>query len=162
MRKPLRNESPVTLSAPNSPYETEFNPYRHDSIRRPAAPRITEQQLDGRILETVYPAAAPAAIGAIALVLAILPMPYEFYVLLRVAVPAMAIWICTIAGGQKKTGWVVSLALAAVLWNPIIPVEMPRNAWAFLDILGAAVFSLAGYNMPASQPALRREPPVPL
>jgi hypothetical protein len=90
-----------------SPFETEFSPYRHDRVRHPAAPGVVESQLDGRILETVHPTAAPAVIGAIALFLATLPMPYEFYVLLHVVVPAMAIWICSIASGQKKGGWVV-------------------------------------------------------
>lgn len=142
---------------PDSPYETEFSPYRHDRTRHPAAPGITEEQLDGRILETVYPAAAPAAIGATALFLAILSMPYEFYVLLRVAVPAMAIWICTIASGQKKNGWIVVCALAAILWNPLVPIEMPRTAWVLPDLVGAALFAAAGYTMPASKPALRRQ-----
>lgn len=146
----------------DSPFATDFNPYRHDQTRHPAASGLTEQQLDGRILESVYPAAAPAAIGAIALFLAILEMPYEFYVLLRVAVPAMAIWICTIASGQKKTGWIGVFAMAAVLWNPLIPIEMPRSAWVLPDLVGAALFAAAGYTMPASKPATRQESPAQL
>lgn len=139
------------------PYETEFSSYRHDRIRHPASLGITEEQLGGRITETVHPAAAPAAIGAITLFLAILPMPYEFYVLLRVAVPAMAIWICTIASGQKKTGWIVVFVLAAVLWNPLVPFKMPRTAWVLPNLVGAALFAAAGYTMPASKPALRKQ-----
>jgi hypothetical protein len=146
----------VPPASSESPYETEFNPFRHDSIWKPAAPGFTEQQLDGRILETVHPAAVPAWVGAIALFLAILSMPYEFYVLLRLVVPAMAIWVCTIAGGQKKTGCVVVFTLAAFLWNPLMPIELPRGAWAFPDIVGAILFGVAAAQMPASKPSLHK------
>lgn len=146
---------PLPGAPTDSPYETEFNPYRHDRTRYPAAPGFRDQQLDGRILETVQPAVAPAVIGGVALFVAVLPMPYEFYVLLRWIVPAMAIWMCTIANGHKRTSWVIVFALIAILWNPLIPVEMPRGFWALPDLIGAALFAVAGVGLKASKPALR-------
>lgn len=155
MQRPPAPDRPSTQT-PGPLYETEFSPYVHSTARHPAAPGYTERHLDGRILETVHPAVMPASIGGAALVLAILQMPYEFYVLLRWVVPAMAIWICTIASGQKRTGWVVVFTLVAVLWNPLIPFEMPRSAWVLPDIIGAILFARAAANLPASKPSLRQ------
>lgn len=146
----------------DSPFATEFSPYLHDRERHPAAPGYSEQQLDGRILQTVHPATVPAVIGGVALFIAVLPMPYEFYVLLRWVVPAMAIWMCTIAAGHKRTGWVVAFALIAILWNPLVPIEMPRRYWALPDLIGAALFGVAGAGLKASKPALRRNSPSSL
>lgn len=149
----------VPAASDESPYAVEFNAFRHDSVRYPAAPGYSEQQLEGRILETVHPAAVPAVIGAVVMFMAVLPMPYEFYVLLRWAVPAMAIWMCIVAGGQKKRGWVTIFVLVAVLWNPILPIEMPRSAWVFFNVAGLAVFARAGTQLMASKPALRPDYP---
>lgn len=125
----------------------------HDRTRHPAAPGYSEKQLEGRVLETLHPAVIPSSIGAVAMFMAILPMPYEFYVLLRWVGPAVAIW--TVAGGQKKTGWVAVFALVTVLWNPLLPVEMPRSSWVFLNVAGLALFAAAGAQLKASKPALR-------
>ncbi|MEV4988422.1 DUF6804 family protein [Pseudarthrobacter sp. LMD1-1-1.1] len=133
----------------------EFSPYIHTLERNPAAPGFTEKQLDGAPLITVYPAVIPSVIGAFFLVVAFLGAPYEFYVVMRWAVSAMAIWMCVIAGQQKRTAWGLVFAAAALLFNPLIPVTATRDFWIIPDGLGAALFATAGFKLRASRPATK-------
>jgi hypothetical protein len=152
---------PVAASMPAPPATTqpavEFSPYLHSRDRYPAACGFTEQQLNGVPLMTVYPAVIPAIIGGIFLFVAFLGAPYEFYVVLRWAVSAMAIWICTIASGQHRTGWVVAFAAVGVLFNPFIPFILPREIWVVPDLLGAILFATAGGLLRASRPATEND-----
>jgi hypothetical protein len=37
--------------------------------------------------------------------------------------------------------WAVPLALVAVLFNPFIPIHLPRQTWVYLDLGAAAMFA---------------------
>jgi len=77
------------------------------------------------------------------LFLALAPMPYGYYSLLRVVV-AVATGLCAFGEFAKRehvSGWVVALAGIALLFNPVVPVRFPRETWAFLDV-GAAIVLL--------------------
>lgn len=58
---------PTAEGAPISTPLVEFNPYMHSMERHPAAPGLTEGQLDNVPLVTVHPTAVPAVIGAVLL-----------------------------------------------------------------------------------------------
>lgn len=131
----------------------EFNAYIHSRERHPAAPGFSEAQLDDVPLVTVHPAAIPAAIGAVLLLVALAGAPYEFYIVLRWVVTAMAIWISVVAGNQSKTGWVIVFVAIAVLFNPLIPVYAYREFWIPIDTAGLALFWAAGVKLRASKPA---------
>ena len=78
----------------------------------------------------------PAAL----LLVALLPLPYGFYVLLRLVVCGAAALLtydeCRLCGGVS--GWAMLLAGVALLFNPLIPVHLTREIWAPIDI-GAAL-----------------------
>ena len=77
--------------------------------------------------------------AVVALVVAVPPMwPYGFYVLLRLTVTAVAIYAIVILGTSAPIDAVV-LAFIALLFNPLIPVHLPKTLWVPID-LGAAVF----------------------
>jgi hypothetical protein len=135
----------------------EFSPYLHTWERHPAANGFSEQQLDEIPLITVYPAVIPSVIGAFFLLVGFLGAPYEFYVVLRWAVTSMAIWMCTIARGQKRTVWVVAFTGIALLFNPFIPVNMTREFWVLPDIFGVVLFASAGGKLRASRPATHND-----
>lgn len=139
------------------PGPVEFSPYLHTRERFPAAKGFTEQHLDDVPLITVYPAVVPAIIGGFFLLVGWLGAPYEFYVVLRWAVTAMAIWMCTIASGQKRTFWVVVFTSMALLFNPIIPLVMTREFWVLPDMIGVALFATAGGKLRASRPATHND-----
>ena len=81
---------------------------------------------------------APAAL----LILALLPWPYGFYNLLRLAICVVSAWL---AYEQWKhddavSGWVVALGAATLLYNPFLPVHLTREIWSVLNIATAGLF----------------------
>ena len=75
------------------------------------------------------------------LALALLPFPYGYYVLLRWVVTVAAMVIVLMSPGQAfASGWKICLIVVALLFNPLIPVHLRRDAWAVIDLLVAGVF----------------------
>lgn len=147
----------VPIAAFTRPAPVRFSPYIHTTERFPAAKGFAEHQLEGVPLMTVYPAVVPAIIGGFFLLVGWLGASYEFYVVLRWAVTAMAIWMCTIASGQKRTLWVVVFTGTALLFNPIIPLVMKREFWVLPDMIGLVLFAMAGRKLRASRPATHND-----
>ena len=60
--------------------------------------------------------------------------------MLRFVVFVAAAWLAVLdyQRDEKVGVWAIALGLGAILFNPIIPVYLPREIWFFLD-LGMAV-----------------------
>lgn len=84
---------------------------------------------------------APAAIH----LLALLPWPYGYYILLRI----VTCLVCAIlVYGQWQhdraiSGWVVALGATALLYNPVLTIHLTREIWSVLNI--ATVGLLLGH-----------------
>ena len=78
-------------------------------------------------------------IVVVLLILCWLPMPYEYYMLVRWAV--MITMIALAFGDNKEKSFLkyVLYVLVAVLFNPIIIIELPRLAWNIIDLIVAAL-----------------------
>lgn len=78
----------------------------------------------------------PAAL----LVGAIAPWPYGYYTLLRFVVCIAAVWLAVLDYQRSRSVglWVVTLGVAAITFNPLVPVHLSRDIWFFVDI-GMAV-----------------------
>ena len=93
-------------------------------------------------------------IVAALLLIALLPLPYFYYQLLRIVVTlAAAVNAYKIYKdnpvprneiGLKVSLRVLPFILIAILWNPISPVYMDKSDWMMLDIFGAVVFYFGG------------------
>ncbi len=71
---------------------------------------------------------------------AIFPIwPYGYYQLLRLAVTGTAIYAVTILQKNHPTP-VVILALIGLIFNPILPLSLPRAFWFPLDLATALLF----------------------
>ena len=73
---------------------------------------------------------------------ALLPWPYGYGQLLRLAVCVVSVWI---AYEQWKhdgavSGWVVAFVGVALLYNPVMPVHLSREIWSVLNLASAALF----------------------
>ncbi|UHS56026.1 DUF6804 family protein [Agrobacterium vaccinii] len=81
-------------------------------------------------------------IPAIALVIAVLPLPYGYYTLLRLVITAFAAFFAYVEYDKQKTlsGWAIGFIAVALLFNPLIPVHLSRSSWFFLDLIAAGVF----------------------
>jgi hypothetical protein len=89
------------------------------------------------------------------LVGAIGPWPYGYFTLLRFVVCIAALWLAYLDYQlEEKVGpWVLALGVAAILFNPIIPVHLTRDIWFFLDLGMAA---LLGLHFVATRPNFER------
>ena len=83
-------------------------------------------------------------VPAIVLILAIFPLPYGYYTFTRIVVCTA----CTLLAYEsyrpdfRESVWVAVFAVAAMLFNPIIPVYFKKEIWIYLDgALAAAIIS---------------------
>ena len=81
----------------------------------------------------------PSLVAGVMLLLAIPPIwPYGYYTLLRLVVCAVGAYCAWYAKEQENQGWLWTMVVVAVLFNPLIPVHLTKGIWVFLN-LGAAV-----------------------
>ena len=73
-------------------------------------------------------------IAAIAVAIGLLPLPYAYYMLLRVFLCVLSIYfISSVRGVRDGEKWV--LVGLAVLFNPIAPVELgSKPVWSIINI----------------------------
>ena len=82
---------------------------------------------------------------AVLLLLATLPLPYGYYLFLRIVVcgcAAFIAWGTYLDAGSRWTAAALGMAGAAVLLNPVIPIHLTREIWLLPDLLLAAFFLL--------------------
>lgn len=78
-------------------------------------------------------------IAWLAVGLGLLPMPGEYYVLVRIFFCGLSIYfLARPAGVRDAEKWV--LAGLAVLYNPLVPIEIGRGAWAAASLATVAYF----------------------
>ena len=70
--------------------------------------------------------------------------PYGYYILLRIACCAVFAYLARKAFHRERQVWVWILGIMAVVYNPIIPVHLPREIWVVVNVLtiGIAVASI--------------------
>ncbi len=75
------------------------------------------------------------------LLLALLPFPYGFYVMLRLIVCSTSVLLTydeyRLRG--RVSGWAIVLAGIALLFNPLIPVHLTRDTWVPIDVATGAL-----------------------
>lgn len=69
------------------------------------------------------------------------PLPYGFYMLLRLVATAAFIWAAIVCAERKHTSLLWFLVILAVLFNPIVKFPLTKQAWAFIDV-GAGLMLL--------------------
>lgn len=95
----------------------------------------------------VYLAHPVYAISAAMLFIALLPLPYGYYGLLRITIT-----LCTTLTAYytfKKRGYscpTAALAIIALLFNPIIEIHLSKGTWQVIDIMTGTVFLYLTYQ----------------
>ncbi|ODS30893.1 MAG: hypothetical protein SCARUB_03990 [Candidatus Scalindua rubra] len=77
------------------------------------------------------------------LLLAVLPLPYAYYTLLRWVVTAVSGYCAFLSYEDKSMGWAFGFGIIAILFNPIVPFYMDKTSWMIFDSVVAGVF---GFN----------------
>jgi hypothetical protein len=87
----------------------------------------------------------PAAVWlvpAVALLIALAPLPYGYYTLMRIVVCGAAGFLAY--SEYSETGsasfWVFLMGGLAVLFNPIIPIHLGREIWVPVDVVASVAF----------------------
>src|SRR5260370_30152119 len=70
---------------------------------------------------------------------------YGYYTLLRWIVCSVSAFAAYQAAESNKSGWAWGLAIVALAFNPVIPVHLKRETWAFIDlaVAGLLIVSIA-------------------
>lgn len=84
----------------------------------------------------------PIYIVSAMLFLGAAPLPYGYYMLLRIVSCGFFIWASVIAHetNNQYLPWV--FGFLALLFNPIIKIHLPKELWAVIDI-GSAILILS-------------------
>lgn len=79
----------------------------------------------------IYIAAALLFLGA-------LPLPYDYYMLLRFVACGAFAWAAfiTYENNEEVLPWV--FGILAVLFNPIFKIHLPKELWAVVDVCSGA------------------------
>jgi hypothetical protein len=78
--------------------------------------------------------------------IALLPMPYGYYTILRIIVCFISVAIAMQEGEKKDGDNIVHIVfiLLSIVYNPIIIVHFKKSIWIFLNIL--TICCLLGYK----------------
>lgn len=94
--------------------------------------------------EFTRPALAPGLLGAIALMVGLALLDIEAFTIIRFVVSILALILCVFAVQAKAWWWLIGLAPVAVLWNPIIVIELHGQGWVSLQFVAALLFIASG------------------
>ena len=75
-------------------------------------------------------------IGCIVMLgLALLPLPYAYYMLLRIVIFGVSAYLAVAAFSADKTELAWMLAINALIYNPVFPVHMTKDVWMIINLL---------------------------
>lgn len=90
--------------------------------------------------------------------LALLPLPYGYYQLLRIAAFVIGGWAASVQWQEGRPGIATLWALLAAAYNPIVPLHLDRAIWSGVNVTSAAavaVVVLRGMRRGAERGAAR-------
>ena len=79
-------------------------------------------------------------IVAVLLLIAMLPLPYAYYQLLRIVVTIVAAIYAYSFYENNHMPKAIIFGVIVLIWNPIFPIYMDKSVWLILDIIGAVIF----------------------
>lgn len=110
------------------------------------APRKPNQRRQGTPAEPTFTrsALAPGLLGAIALLAGLALLDLDSFTIIRYAVSILAIIICIFVVQAKALWWLVLLVPIAVIWNPVVVIELHGQGWVSAQFIAALVFIVVG------------------
>ena len=75
------------------------------------------------------------------LLLAVLPLPYGYYMVLRLIIPVCSLIVAVNAyKTQPDTIYPYVFIGMAILYNPLIPISLFKEIWIVVNLITAGVF----------------------
>ncbi len=75
------------------------------------------------------------------LALALLPLPYGYYQLLRLVVCGSSAWIAWARYREQRWGWFAVFAVVALAYNPLFRVHLAREIWSVANLVTIGIFA---------------------
>lgn len=85
--------------------------------------------------ELTYWSTVLSKASIIALLIAILPLPYEYYLLLRIFIFITSILF--VYSHDQDSNWKIIYIIIAFVFNPLLPLHLNKFLWIIIDILTA-------------------------
>lgn len=89
-------------------------------------------------------ALAPAILATLVLLAGVAAVGSDLYLLIRFLVAILALIVAVFAWQARHWWWLVALVPIAVVWNPVVPIELERDLQLGLHYGAAIVFLAAG------------------
>lgn len=88
-----------------------------------------------------------AIVTALMLVVgAVMTLPYGYFQLLRFVVCTCAGYLCCILlSSDEHSKWTAIMGVMAILFNPFLPVGLPRVVWRVFDVASAVLLIIAAF-----------------
>ena len=90
-------------------------------------------------------ALVPALLGAMALLIGSALITSDTFTVIQFIVSIFALIVAVFAWQAGQWWWIIGLAPIAVLWNPVLPIDLGLpDLWLGLQFVAAAIFIAAG------------------
>lgn len=87
----------------------------------------------------------PALIAVIALFVGVAIIDSDGFTVIRYIVSIFALIVAVFAWQARQWWWVIPLGAIAVLWNPVVPIELGLpDLWLGAQYVAALIFIVAG------------------
>ncbi len=95
----------------------------------------------------------PALIAVIALLIGVALIDTGVFTVIRYVVSIFALIVAVFAWQARHWWWLIGLVPIAVLWNPVLPIELGMpELWLALQYLAAVLFIAAGLLIRVPEP----------
>ncbi len=74
------------------------------------------------------------------LILAIFPLPYGYFMLLRLVVTVAAAYVAYENFSKNTQNWGVVFVFIALLFNPFYTIHLDKTLWTAIDLVVAVLF----------------------
>lgn len=79
-------------------------------------------------------------IAMILLLIAVFPLPYFYYQVLRWIITGLALYLGFESHEKKDKNWTFVFIIVAIMFNPIISIHLMKEAWIIVDLVTAGIF----------------------
>lgn len=89
-------------------------------------------------------ALAPGLLGAIGLMGGLALLDGDGFTIIRFLVSILALILCVFVIQAKTWWWLIGLVPVAVLWNPVVVIELHGQGWVAAQFIAALLFIAVG------------------
>ncbi|TFC70640.1 hypothetical protein E3O45_15760 [Cryobacterium sp. TMS1-20-1] len=89
-------------------------------------------------------ALAPGLLGAIVLLAGLALLDSESFIIIRYTVSILALIICVFVLQARSWYWLIGLVPMAILWNPVVILDVSGQGWVSAQFIAAIIFIAVG------------------